>query len=181
MGYLSVPVRQHLAISGLVKDFIINLYCVSKWIQLSKKKERGKKKRKQLRPHYKQWSPQAGGCSELYGAYFPQPQLDWNNLLDVSIERQRLWVTDGSAMSALFPATLQTLGSPIEERSPLRFILLVGEKWCNASDPEGKSSLQIRYWAYCWNYCMGYFWFIQRSVPFCEQGAIRYSPGQTKR
>lgn len=44
MGYLSVPVRQHLAISGLVKDFIINLYCVSKWIQLSKNKEREKKK-----------------------------------------------------------------------------------------------------------------------------------------
>lgn len=141
--------------------------------------KRGEKK-KQLRPCYKQWSPQAGGCSELYRAYFPQPQLDWNNLLDVSIERQQLWVTDGSEMSALFLPTLQMLSSPIEERLPLHFILLAGEKWCNASDPEGKSSLPIRYWAYCWNYCMGYFWFIRRSVPFCERGAIRYSPGQTK-
>lgn len=112
-----------------------------------KERERGEKK--QLRPCYKQWSPQAGGCSELYGAYFPQPQLYWKNLLDVNIERQQLWVTDGSEMSALFPPTLQTLGSPIEERSPLRFILLVGEKWCNVSDPEGKNSLPIRYWAYC--------------------------------
>lgn len=42
--------------------------------------------KKQLRPCYNQWSPQAGGCSELHGVYFSQPQLDWNNLLDVCTE-----------------------------------------------------------------------------------------------
>lgn len=41
---------------------------------VKQKEKEGKKK--QLRPCYKQWSPQAGGCSELYGAYFSQPQLD---------------------------------------------------------------------------------------------------------
>lgn len=136
MGYLSVPVRQHLAISGLVKDFIINLYCVSKWIQLSKKKKR--KKKKQLRPCYKQWSPQAGGCSELYGAYFSQPQLDWNNLLDVCVERQWIRMTDGGAPSALLPPSQQTLDSPLGKGSTLRPApLCPGAKWCNVLDPKG--------------------------------------------
>lgn len=150
-------------------------------------KEREKKKKKQLGPCYKQWSPQAGGCSELYGAYFSQPQLDWNNLLDVSIERQRLWMTEWLMEEKRQPSFLppsKHLILPLGKGRHfvlLHFVSLAQVKWCNAWDPKGKTSLQIRYSAYCWNYCMGYFWFIQRSVPFHEQGAIRYSPGQTKR
>lgn len=102
MGYLSATVRQHLSTSGLVKDFTIDLHCVSKLIQLSKKKKR---KKKQLRPCYKQQSPQARDCSELYRTYFSQPQLDWNDLLDVRVEQQWVWMTDGRAPSSLLLPT----------------------------------------------------------------------------
>lgn len=173
MGCLSIPARQHVAISGLVKDFIINLYRVSKLIHLSKKRKR---KKKQLRPCSTQWSP--GGCSELSGAYFSRPQLDWNNLLDVSTERQRIWMTDGGAPSALLPPAQQTLDFPAGKCStPCPAPLGHGGMGGKASDPKGPSE-QIS--SSLLESLLGYFWFVQRSAPFREQGVMRYSPGQTK-